>query len=214
MKFALAAAVAVSAGLLASCAPGAGTVTQSGYAAPSPTRATRQTVNVENSEFEQRATFVGIEQIYGSGLPPELPDKYFIRSWVDKRTGATEHQIYVMNSYVGDWRFWNLASNDRAQPLRLVSIDRTVIFCGGYGGCSHSETVGIMLSDADLRAARATGYRMQLRSRTGLTQVIQVTPAQIQAQMDAIDAFRRSNVRGGVRPPAGTTPRNTPRTAT
>src|SRR5260221_13393973 len=47
---------------------------------------------------------------------------YCLRSFLDRRTGETTHQLYVSDSYRGAERDWNAARNSAGTPLPFVGI--------------------------------------------------------------------------------------------
>ena len=54
---------------------------------------------------------------------------YCLRSFVDRRTGETAHQLYVTDSYFGAERGWNAARDSTGTPLSFVAIGRDEISC-------------------------------------------------------------------------------------
>src|SRR4051812_20047312 len=60
---------------------------------------------------DQAPRFIGVIGVREQHAPPYLgvPDTnyYRLRSFVDRRTGETLHQLYVSDSYSGAERHWN-----------------------------------------------------------------------------------------------------------
>ena len=157
----------------------------SGCAAPGPQHAVVQT-----DQFEPTATVRGPAQF-------ENPFGGIARSWnlrtiIDKKTGIAADQLYVDLSYVGDWKFFNRASDENAHELKVRQIDRSVGGC--YGGCSLYEAVGIDLDDAVLRAHAKTGYRIKLSAHSGDALILPITPAMIAEQVRVVDAYQAARV--------------------
>ncbi|HEX6939978.1 MAG TPA: hypothetical protein VF158_11240 [Longimicrobiales bacterium] len=146
----------------------------------------RNVVEVQDSEFEPHVTFVGVEVPYDTSYAANV---HFLRSWLDKKTGALYHQLYVVNYYRGDWRFWRSANNANAEPLDFVSIERDVVSCSGYGSCLHSETFGISIPHDALLANR-DGYSLKVYAQSGRSMVLRITARQIAAQLEAIARHR------------------------
>ena len=120
-----------------------------------------------------------------SGLR-EQRSQWLIRSWVDKETRESRHQIYWDTSYYGDWHFYESASDEEANPHAVVTVDRRVISCADLfplrSGCEYSETVGIDIGDYFLRS-HAGGFRIKLSSRGGGSVVIVVPPEAVSKQL-------------------------------
>src|SRR5207237_6619881 len=49
---------------------------------------------------------------------------YCLRSFLDRRTGAATHQLYVSDSYFGAERGWNAARDRTGAPLPFVPVSR------------------------------------------------------------------------------------------
>ncbi|HYF33673.1 MAG TPA: hypothetical protein VD994_00170, partial [Prosthecobacter sp.] len=97
-------------------------------------------VIVKDDQFEKSVTFLGTSLSHGTPyLGVADTNKYRIRSWLNKDTGAATHQIYVEHHYDGDWVFWNSASDENAKTLEFLRISADVISCSGGNGCAHVE---------------------------------------------------------------------------
>lgn len=72
-----------------------------------------------------------------------------IRGWFSKDETAIEKvrfQYYFNVVYRGDWEFIDAAYFLGGEQGEVTQISRDVLSCSGYlFGCSHSETVGVML---------------------------------------------------------------------
>ena len=62
---------------------------------------------------------------------------YTLRTWIDRRTGETVHQLYVSDSYAGPPRDWNAARDAQGRPLRFIPISKNEITC--QPSCSYAE---------------------------------------------------------------------------
>jgi hypothetical protein len=124
-----------------------------------------------------------------------------MRSFVDKTTGARSHQLYVDVTYSGSWRFYNVASDETATDLEVAQIDREVGDCSNtLFGCDLNETVGVDLPEPSLRAHAQTGYQIQLRSKSGNSQILVVTKEQIQQQFLKVDQLAAGQSMTGASP--------------
>lgn len=120
---------------------------------------------------------------------------FFIRSWMDRQTGQTRHQLYWNLMYSDQaWRFYSRSNDDSARSLRTVEINRNVVTCAGsrYRGCTYSETMGAELDEGVLRAAGRAGrnYCVKFYARSGNETIACVTAEMINAQFEAIDRRR------------------------
>jgi hypothetical protein len=84
----------------------------------------------------------------------------FLRAFIDKKTGATQFQVYQYISHGGSWRFYQSANYEapngpESQPVTV--INRSVDSCSTYG-CSYTEHIGFEVPEVLLRwvAARYT----------------------------------------------------------
>lgn len=109
---------------------------------------------------------------------------YCLRSFVDRRTGETAHQLYVSDSYFGAERDWNAARDRTGAPLSFVAIGRSEISCNA--GCSYDEEFAANLPESALRAS-PDGFAVKFLSRSGNEKTIVVSGEQITAQLTAID---------------------------
>ena len=132
--------------------------------------------------------FIGLK---GQHAPPFLgiPETnfYCLRSFVDRRTGETAHQLYVADSYFGAERGWNAARDSTGAPLPFVAIGLDEINCDG--GCSYVEEFAANLPESALRASPA-GLAVTFSSRSGAEKTIFVPGDHITAQLAAVDARR------------------------
>lgn len=112
---------------------------------------------------------------------------YCLRSFVDRRTEETEHQLYVSDSYSGTERRWNAARDGAGRPLRFIEVSRHQITCDG--GCSFVEEFAANIPESELRAS-PQGLTVIFAAGSGTEKQILVSGAQISAQLTAVDARR------------------------
>src|SRR5215469_2280801 len=123
--------------------------------------------------------------------PPflDIPDTnfYCLRSFVDRRTGETAHQLYVTDSYFGAERGWNAARDSAGAPLPFVAIGHDEISCDA--GCSYVEEFAANLPESLMRAS-SDRLAVTFSSRSGDKKTIVVPAERITAQLAAVDATR------------------------
>jgi hypothetical protein len=112
---------------------------------------------------------------------------YCLRSFLDRETGAVDHQLYVSDSYFGAERDWNAARGGTGAPLRFVPISRNEITCDA--GCSYVEEFAAILPESELRAS-PNGLAVTFLARSGIKKIIRVAGDRIAAQLAASDAKR------------------------
>ena len=110
---------------------------------------------------------------------------YCLRSFVDRRTGETAHQLYVTDSYSGAERGWNAARDSTGAALPFVPIGRNEISCDA--GCSYAEEFAANLPESALRTS-LDGLAVTFSSSSGDEKTILISGARIAAQLAAVDA--------------------------
>jgi hypothetical protein len=120
--------------------------------------------------------------------PPylDLPDtNYFcLRSLIDRQTGETAHQLYVVASY-DTKRDWNAAHEGTGQALEFIPISRYPIACDKKESCSYAEEFAANIPLSELRAA-SNGFSVTFTDAAGDTQTITVSGEQVAAQLTAL----------------------------
>lgn len=112
---------------------------------------------------------------------------YCLRSFVDRRTGETAHQLYVTDSYFGAERSWNAARDGTGAPLPFIAIGHDEISCDGR--CSYAEEFAAKLPESLLRA-HLDKLTVTFSSSSGDKKTIVVPADRITAQLAAVDARR------------------------
>lgn len=120
----------------------------------------------------------------------DVPDtNYFaLRSWLDRKTGDVEHQLYVSESYFGEKRTWLGARDGEGDTLPVVAISSHEIAC--EAGCSYTDDFAASLSDALLRKSLG-GLAVTFTAKGGGTKTIAVSAAVVKAELETVDAWRR-----------------------
>ena len=133
--------------------------------------------------------FVGLIGNKAQHAPPFLgvPETnfYCLRSFLDRQTGETRHQLYVSDSYSGPERHWDAARDGAGRALRFLEITRHQITCDG--GCSYTEEFAADIPESELRA-NPTGLKVTFRAQSGTEKTITIGGSQITAQLAAVDA--------------------------
>jgi hypothetical protein len=168
---------------LTACAqvrPPEGPAQTSAVAAPAPDDPSPRFIGVIGTRAQHTLPFLGV------------PDTnfYCLRSFVDRPTGDTQHQLYVSDSYSGTERQWNAARDDMGRPLRFIEIGRNEITC--EGGCSYLEEFAAVIPESVLRSS-PQGLTITFTDRSGAEKTIALSASQITAQLAVVDT-RRSPV--------------------
>ena len=140
---------------------------------------------------QQTPRFIGVIGTRAQHAPPFLgvPETnfYCLRSFIDRQTGATQHQLYVSDSYSGSERRWDAARDGAGHLLRFVEIGRNEITCSG--GCAYLEEFAANIPESDLRTS-PRGLTLIFTSASGEEKLILLSSAQIAQQLAAVDARR------------------------
>jgi hypothetical protein len=144
---------------------------------------------------ETASRFVGLIGTKAQHAPPFLgvPETnfYCLRSFVDRQTGETLHQLYVSDSYAGEERHWDAARDGAGHALRFVEISQERITCDG--GCSYAEEFAAVIPESELRA-NTHGLKVIFTARSGAEKTITIAGSQITAQLAAIDPRQNSSL--------------------
>lgn len=135
------------------------------------------------------------------GLLRVVSNDNFLRAYIDKRTGATQFQVYQFVSYDGDWRFFygvNYETTDGPRAVELIQIDRKVLTCGRYTGCSYIEHFAFPVEESLLREiaakydpANPSAWRFKFKSKSGKEWQDGMLPAEIAGLLRAVDRQKR-----------------------
>jgi hypothetical protein len=136
--------------------------------------------------------------------PPYLdtPETNFfcLRSFVDRQTGESVHQLYVAASYDAK-RDWDAARDGAGQALVFIPISRYEIACDGKNNCSYAEEFAATIPENELRQ-NLKGFSVTFTDRAGDTQTITVSADQIAAQLAALAERQKKDLPA----PAGPVP--------
>jgi hypothetical protein len=145
--------------------------------------------------------FVGLIGTRAQHAPPFLgvPETnfYCLRSFIDRQTGETRHQLYVSDSYPGPERHWDAARDGGGRTLRVLEITRHQITCDS--GCSYTEEFAADIPETELRA-NPNGLRVTFAAQSGAEKTITISGSQITAQLAAVDAVHNPAVSAAAPP--------------
>ncbi len=146
--------------------------------------------------------FVGLIGTRAQHAPPYLgvPETnfYCLRSFLDRQTGETRHQLYVSDSYSGLERHWDAARDGGGRTLRVLEITRHEITCDG--GCAYTEEFAADIPESELRA-NPNGLKVTFGAQSGADKTITISGSQITAQLAAVDAVHNPAVPIAAPPP-------------
>jgi hypothetical protein len=112
---------------------------------------------------------------------------YLLRSFIDTRTGAVAHQLYLQDSYLGAERVWNAARLATGQTLRFLPISKSEVLC--EKDCSFAEEFAAALPEPLLRA-NPQGLTVVFTARAGNQKTIAVPGDLVTKQLAAVAAAR------------------------
>ncbi|HXC88528.1 MAG TPA: hypothetical protein VNV18_00055 [Stellaceae bacterium] len=175
--------VAAVGAALASCAPLA---PPAGTATTSSTAAGPAAVAVREHLSGRYLALIGPKAQHDAPYLDTPETNFFcLRSFVDRQTGETAHQLYVTASYDAN-RDWDSAHDGAGQKLEFMSISRYKIACqGGDKDCSYAEEFAAGLPESELRQNPA-GFSVVFTDQAGDKETIAVSAQQIAAQLTAL----------------------------
>ncbi|MGD9617680.1 MAG: hypothetical protein AB7H90_21535 [Alphaproteobacteria bacterium] len=183
-------------GGMASAPPGSGTA--AGGRQPTPVAVSA----------EQGGRFIGLTGPRRQHAEPFLgvpgTNFYTLRTWIDRQSGETVHQLYVADSYAGPPRDWNTARDAQGRPLRFIAIGRNEITC--QPGCSYAEEFAAAIPEPELRNATG-GLTVTFAARSGAQKTIAMPGELVRAQVTALDRVRTGLATASAAPTATAPPR-------
>jgi hypothetical protein len=142
-------------------------------------------VTVTDDQFSKEVVIFGWGNYVNNNPWGGIFRDWRLRSFVDKKTHAVSHRLYVDIHYDNEYQYFNSAADDTARDLAVLAIDHSNA-CPRTT-CTHYETVGIAIDDATLRARAGHGIQVKLSARRGSSFVMTLSPEQIGLQLAAID---------------------------
>lgn len=135
----------------------------------------RSTIKVSYDEFKKLTKYEGSNVATGS-------DVVFLRAGKSDKSPMVI-QIYVMDYYNDEWRFYHSAWDSDGIKLDTTQISRDVGSCSRYSGCSHYEHLGLNVTREYLEKHRRTGVRFKLSGKAG-EEVFSIPAAHIDAFLE------------------------------
>ena len=158
-----------------------------GTTPPAPASAVAQTVapppaphvEVKRDDFSKSTTFVG---------PAACESQKMVELLATALDGNEKpvYSLVITHTYGGSWRFYDMAYDERGQKLSVRPVDRSVLGCSGYDGCTYFEGVSIRLDRSYLEAATHHGIRLKLYGR-GDNEIFSYPGSHIEALLEAAD---------------------------
>ena len=147
---------------------------------------------IERDDFKKLVRFSG-----PACVPKSLPvytetpmvdsDYLFIRAWKRDGSAVVTYQIYVVDYYKGDWRFYESAWDSNGNKLDTTLIARDATLCDGFGGCLYTEEIGINVTGKYLKKNEDSGIRFKLSGNAG-EEIFFLPSEYIKAFLDRIGA--------------------------
>ena len=141
---------------------------------------------VIDSEFSPLVTIAGLPTDQ-PGPSKSIRAVWFLKSLIDKKTGAIAHIMDVSVFYHGEWAFYDKAEDDQTKSLTVMKVGSSILACFGGPGCSLKEDIGVVIPDDELRSRAATGFKVKIAGKSGSPVTIAVSPETATKQIKAID---------------------------
>jgi hypothetical protein len=157
---------------------------------------------------EQGGRFIGLTGPQQQHAEPFLgvpgTNFYTLRTWIERQSGETVHQLYVSDSYAGSPRDWNAARDAQGRPLRFIPISKNEITC--QPSCSYVEEFAAAIPEPELRNATG-GLTVTFTARSGAEKTIAVPGELVRAQVTGLDRVRAGLATASASPTATAPPR-------
>ena len=136
----------------------------------------------QQSKFDANPVYVG-PNIEESGLL----SSHHVRLFRTEGVNGLVTGISVMFLYTGTgWVFYETASMEGGQNLKLQDIDRQALACS-RGTCTYKETTHAQLPVGYLESVAKSGFQLRYNAKRGST-VVTVPPNYIQGFLAAVPA--------------------------
>jgi hypothetical protein len=130
-------------------------------------------------------TFNGIEERFG---PVTRLSYHFLRSWIEKDSGARYHQLYIHHKY-GDTTERNFyrASLEGGKDIEFTKYSTAILDCLDYR-CTYQEDFAVKLDERFLME-HSRGFGVKFYARSGHEVIVHVSPRQIQKQLYVLSRY-------------------------
>jgi hypothetical protein len=163
---------------------------------PATVEAARDLITVDDDPLELSVVFTSrkIER-QRQGLLRTVPFDVFLRAFVEKKSGRTQFQVYVTDTYHSVlWTRWMVANFEGVDGVRQARIQKIARIRGSCfrRDCVRNETVGFAVPEADLRAAVARGrdWSFRLKGQDGTNRNEVMSATEIGGMLAAVDRWR------------------------
>jgi len=112
-----------------------------------------------------------------------------LRSFLDRQTGKTAHQLYVTASYDGN-HDWTAAHDGAGQALVFIPMSRFKIACDAKNNCSYAEEFAAKFPESEL-SNHPNGFAVTFTDAGGNMQTLPVTAGQVAAQLAALAEIQK-----------------------
>ncbi|MEQ1836608.1 MAG: hypothetical protein ABL862_09255 [Candidatus Nitrotoga sp.] len=117
-------------------------------------------ISVQRDDLKKMTNFKGPNSSKG------ILDTILLRAWKSDEDGGFSYQIYVIDYYHGDWRFYDTAFDSKGNNLIIKLNSRDVSSCD-YFTCAHQEHIGINVSREYLEKNQENGIVFKLNGKGG-----------------------------------------------
>lgn len=117
-------------------------------------------ISVQRDDINKITNFKGPNSSSG------ILDTVLLRAWKSDEGGEFSYQIYVIDYYHGDWRFYDTASDSNGNNLVIKLNSRDVSSCD-YFTCAHQEHLGINVSREYLEKNQGNGIVFKVSGKGG-----------------------------------------------
>lgn len=118
-------------------------------------------IKVKRDDFKKQTEYIG-----PNAASDTLSDGLYLRAWKFDGSEKSEFQIYVMDHYYKEWRFYDSAYDSKGTKLDAMVISRKVDSCSQYS-CSHIEHIGINVTRDYLENNQDTGINLKISGKAG-----------------------------------------------
>jgi hypothetical protein len=117
-------------------------------------------ITVQHDDLKKTTNFKGPNSSKG------ILDTVLLRAWRSNESGSISYQIYVIDYYHGDWRFYDAASDSKGNNLTITLNSRDVSSCD-YFTCAHHEHLGMNVSRDYLEKNQENGIILKVSGTGG-----------------------------------------------
>ncbi len=115
-------------------------------------------IDVQHDDIKKMTNFKGPNSSSG------VLDTVLLRAWKSDEGGIFSYQIYVIDYYHGDWRYYDTATDSKGNNLAIKLNSRDVSACD-YSTCAHQEHLGINVSREYLEKNQENGIIFKVRGK-------------------------------------------------